>query len=118
MWYRIAGFAEECADIDHDTTAALQALARSQHVTLSTIVQGAWSLLLSHYSGSHDVVFGAAFSGRPAEVPGIESLIGPCVNNLPGARDHDARGIIASIGYRSCSSGSSLWHSTSTCRSN
>ena len=80
---RIAGFAEEFADIDHGTTAALQALARSQHVTLSTIVQGAWSLLISHYSGSHDVVFGAAFSGRPAEVPGIESLIGPCVNNLP-----------------------------------
>ena len=80
---QIAGFAEEFADIDHATTAALQALARSQHVTLSTIVQGAWSLLISHYSGSHDVVFGAAFSGRPAEVPGIESLIGPCVNNLP-----------------------------------
>ena len=46
-------------------------------------MQGAWSLLISHYSGSHDVVFGAAFSGRPAEVPGMESLIGPCVNNLP-----------------------------------
>ena len=58
-------------------------LARSQHVTLSTIVQGAWSLLLSHYSGSLDVVFGAAFSGRPAEVPRIDSLVGPCVNNLP-----------------------------------
>jgi amino acid adenylation domain-containing protein/non-ribosomal peptide synthase protein (TIGR01720 family) len=79
----IPGCAEEYADIDHPTTAALQALARFQHVTLSTIVQGAWSLLISHYSGSHDVVFGAAFSGRPTEVAGIESLVGPCVNNLP-----------------------------------
>jgi amino acid adenylation domain-containing protein/non-ribosomal peptide synthase protein (TIGR01720 family) len=76
-------FAEEYARIDRATTSRLQALARSQHVTLSTIVQGAWSLLLSHYSGSADVVFGAAFSGRPAELPGIESLVGPCVNNLP-----------------------------------
>lgn len=78
-----SGFADHAADLDEDATEALRALARSQHVTLSTIVQGAWSLLLSHYSGSLDVVFGAAFSGRPAEVPRIDSLVGPCVNNLP-----------------------------------
>ena len=77
------GIAEEYARLDRDAMAALQSLARSQHITLSTIVQGAWSILLSHYSGSPSVVFGAAFSGRPAEVPGIESLVGPCVNNLP-----------------------------------
>ena len=80
---RAGGFAEESARLDRDTTTALQSLAREQHITLNTIVQGAWSLLLSHYSGSLSVVFGAAFSGRPAEVPGIESLVGPCVNNLP-----------------------------------
>jgi amino acid adenylation domain-containing protein/non-ribosomal peptide synthase protein (TIGR01720 family) len=80
---RAAGFAEESIQLEARVTAALQSLARSQHVTLSTIVQGAWSLLLSHYSGSFDVVFGAAFSGRPAEVPGIESMVGPCVSNLP-----------------------------------
>jgi len=79
----VAGLAEESALIDQATTCALQTLARTQHVTLSTIVQGAWSLLLSHYSGSPDVVFGAAFSGRPPELSAIPSLIGPCVNNLP-----------------------------------
>jgi len=77
------GFAGETVHLDRDTTAVLQSLARSQRVTLSTIVQAAWALLLSHYSGSRDVIFGAAFSGRPAEVPGIESLVGPCVTNLP-----------------------------------
>jgi len=46
-------------------------------------VQAAWALLLGHYSATRDVVFGATFSGRPAEVPGIESLVGPCVSNLP-----------------------------------
>jgi amino acid adenylation domain-containing protein/non-ribosomal peptide synthase protein (TIGR01720 family) len=75
--------AEECTQLEQDTTAALQALARAQHLTLSTILQAAWSLLLSHYSGSPDVVFGAALSGRPAELSGIESLVGSCVNNLP-----------------------------------
>jgi amino acid adenylation domain-containing protein/non-ribosomal peptide synthase protein (TIGR01720 family) len=76
-------FAEHSASLDQETTTALLALARSQHVTLSTVVQGAWAILLSHYSDAPSIVLGAAFSGRPAEVPGIESLIGPCVNNLP-----------------------------------
>jgi acyl carrier protein len=46
-------------------------------------MNAAWALLLSHYSARSDVVFGASFSGRPAELRGIESLVGPCVNNLP-----------------------------------
>jgi non-ribosomal peptide synthetase component F len=46
-------------------------------------VQGAWAILLSHLSGRSEVVFGAAFSGRPAELAGVETLVGPCVNNLP-----------------------------------
>jgi non-ribosomal peptide synthetase component F len=46
-------------------------------------VQGAWALLLGHWSGERHVTFGAAFSGRPAELPGIASMVGPCVSNLP-----------------------------------
>ena len=64
-------------------TAALQSLARTLQVTLNTVVHGAWAIVLSHLSGRDDVVFGAAFSGRPAELPGVETLVGPCVNNLP-----------------------------------
>jgi amino acid adenylation domain-containing protein/non-ribosomal peptide synthase protein (TIGR01720 family) len=66
-----------------ETTAALGALARSHQVTLGTIVSGAWSLVLAHHSGRSDVVFGASFAGRPDQVPGIETMVGPCVNNLP-----------------------------------
>jgi non-ribosomal peptide synthetase component F len=32
-------------------TGRLRALAREQHLTLNTVVQGAWALLLSRYSG-------------------------------------------------------------------
>jgi non-ribosomal peptide synthetase component F len=55
------------------------------------VFNAAWSLLLAHYSGSTNVVFGAAFSGRPAELRGIEAMVGPCVNNLPVRTDlvHD-----------------------------
>ena len=66
-----------------EDTSSLQAIARANQITLSTIVQGAWALLLAHYNASNDVVFGAAFSGRPAELPGIETMIGPCVTNVP-----------------------------------
>ncbi len=69
--------------LDVATTAALQGLARELRVTLNTLVQGAWAILLGHLSGRDEVVLGAAFSGRPAELPGVETLVGPCVNNLP-----------------------------------
>jgi amino acid adenylation domain-containing protein/non-ribosomal peptide synthase protein (TIGR01720 family) len=62
---------------------ALRALARSRQVTLGTIVQGAWALVLHRAAGTDDVVFGAAFAGRPPEVPNVESMVGPCVNNVP-----------------------------------
>ncbi len=40
-------------------------------------------MLLSHYADSDDVLFGAAFSGRPEQIDGIETMIGPCVTNVP-----------------------------------
>ena len=64
-------------------TAALKALGRQHRLTLNTIVQGAWALLLGRYSGESDVVFGAAVSGRPAALPGVESTIGLFLNTLP-----------------------------------
>ena len=46
-------------------------------------MQGAWALLLHRQSGREDVVFGAAFSGRPPDLRGVESIVGPFVNNVP-----------------------------------
>jgi amino acid adenylation domain-containing protein len=62
---------------------ALQVFAQRLRVTLSTVVQAAWALLLSRYSGESDVVFGVTVSGRPAELDGIESTIGLFINTLP-----------------------------------
>jgi amino acid adenylation domain-containing protein len=66
-----------------DTTQALNRLARSQQLTMNTMVQGIWSLLLSRYGGTDDVVFGAMVSGRSVALPGIESIAGLFVNSLP-----------------------------------
>ncbi len=64
-------------------TADLRAFARRQQLTLNTLVQGAWALLLHAYSGETDIVFGATVSGRPAEIPGVESIVGLFINSLP-----------------------------------
>ncbi|WP_329790947.1 amino acid adenylation domain-containing protein [Lentzea sp. DG1S-22] len=69
--------------LPRDVTAELVALAREQRVTLSTVVQAAWAVLLSAYSGEDDVVFGLTVSGRPAELPGVESIVGLFINTLP-----------------------------------
>jgi amino acid adenylation domain-containing protein/non-ribosomal peptide synthase protein (TIGR01720 family) len=65
------------------TTQALQQFARAQRLTLNTLLQGAWALLLSRYSGSDDVVFGTTVAGRPAELPQVETMVGLFVNTLP-----------------------------------
>ncbi|MFO1417376.1 MAG: AMP-binding protein [Methylotetracoccus sp.] len=52
-------------------------------VTLNTLVQGAWALLLSRYSGRDEVMFGITVSGRPAELAGVEHIIGLFINTLP-----------------------------------
>lgn len=69
--------------LDVQTTHSLTQLARIQGLTLSVLIQSAWSVLLSRYSGSDDVVFGATVSGRPAEIVGVEQMIGLFINTLP-----------------------------------
>ncbi|HEY0603676.1 MAG TPA: amino acid adenylation domain-containing protein [Herpetosiphonaceae bacterium] len=64
-------------------TEALQALARQERITLNTIVQGAWAILLSRHSGDNDLVYGVTVAGRPPELTGFESMIGVFINTLP-----------------------------------
>jgi amino acid adenylation domain-containing protein len=78
-----AASAERQIRLNAGSTAALRAWARSQRLTLSTLIHGAWALLLSRYSGRSDVLFGITVSGRPAELAGIESIVGMFINVLP-----------------------------------
>jgi amino acid adenylation domain-containing protein/FkbH-like protein len=65
------------------TSAALSALAAEHQLTLGALLQGAWALVLNRYSGYKDVVIGAMVSGRPASLPGAESIAGRLGNTLP-----------------------------------
>ncbi|MHA4820551.1 condensation domain-containing protein, partial [Streptomyces aculeolatus] len=64
-------------------TAALGVWARGRGLTVNSVVQGAWALVLARLAGRSDVVFGATVAGRPAELPGVESMVGLFINTLP-----------------------------------
>ncbi|MED1018427.1 non-ribosomal peptide synthase/polyketide synthase [Bacillus atrophaeus] len=68
---------------DHEQTKQLQQIANQHQVTLNTLIQTLWGILLQKYSGSGDVVFGSVVSGRPAEIPGVEQMIGLFINTIP-----------------------------------
>ena len=65
------------------TATAMQALAQRHHITLNTLIQGVWSMLLSHISGQADVVFGATTAGRPPTLAGADTMVGLFINTLP-----------------------------------
>jgi amino acid adenylation domain-containing protein len=61
----------------------LAAAAKKYRVTLNTLFQAMWGLLLQRYNNTDDVLFGAVVSGRPAGIEGIESMVGLFINTVP-----------------------------------
>src|SRR5208282_4154785 len=67
---------EIIVELPEAITEALSREARSHGLTLNTILQGAWAILLGRLTGHDDVVFGTTVAGRPGEIPGIETMVG------------------------------------------
>jgi amino acid adenylation domain-containing protein len=66
-----------------DFTASLSAAAKTRRLTMNTIIQGAWAILLHRYTGEDDIIFGTTVSGRSPAVDGAESMVGCFINTLP-----------------------------------
>jgi amino acid adenylation domain-containing protein len=75
--------AREALRYSREFTSALGEFARTHGLTLNTLVQGAWAVVLARLSHRRDVVFGAVVSGRPAELPGAEQVVGLFINTVP-----------------------------------
>lgn len=69
--------------LSEDLIVALNTFVRKEKVTLNVLMQGVWALLLSRYSGQQDIVFGKVVSGRPPELEGASTIVGPFINTLP-----------------------------------
>lgn len=74
-----------------DIGPALQTLGRSRGLTMNTLLQGAWAIVLAEQLGSTDVVFGTVVSGRPAELPDVAATVGLFSNTIPVRFDIDPR---------------------------
>ncbi|MEV0252592.1 condensation domain-containing protein, partial [Nocardia sp. NPDC050712] len=81
-------------DYDADRTRRLTKHCAELGITVNTLVQAAWGITLGRLTGRSDVVFGATVSGRPAELPGVESMVGLFINTLPVRVRIDDRGTI------------------------
>ena len=86
---QVERYGDRRAAFQEETTSRLRAAAQERRLTLNTLIQGAWALLLARYAaasegvGAADVVFGTTVSGRPPDLPGSEATIGLFINTLP-----------------------------------
>ena len=70
-------------ELSIELTDRLLALARGHGVTLNTIFQGLWAVMLGRLTGRDDVTFGITVSGRPGELADVERMVGLLFNSLP-----------------------------------
>ncbi|WNM31472.1 amino acid adenylation domain-containing protein [Streptomyces sp. Li-HN-5-11] len=88
---------ELVVELAEELTAAAETAARSLGVTLNTLVQAAWGVLLGRLTGRSDVVFGQTVSVRPPELPNIASMVGFCINTVPTRVRWDEQGTVADL---------------------
>ncbi|MVP02340.1 amino acid adenylation domain-containing protein, partial [Paenibacillus sp. N10] len=70
-------------ELSRELSERVERTARQNQVTINTLIQTAWGLMLQTYNNSPDVVFGCVVSGRPADIQGVESMIGLFINTIP-----------------------------------
>ncbi|MCA2219507.1 condensation domain-containing protein, partial [Jidongwangia harbinensis] len=69
--------------LDAGLASGVSACARELGVTVNTVVQVAWGVVVGRLLGRSDVVFGVTVSGRPAELSGVEQMVGLFINTVP-----------------------------------
>ncbi|MEV6432219.1 amino acid adenylation domain-containing protein [Nocardia sp. NPDC051463] len=74
---------EVLGELTEQQTASLTDLARARGITVNTVIQMAWAIVLGAFTSRADVTFGATVSGRPPQIAGIESMIGLFINTVP-----------------------------------
>ncbi|NMP12235.1 non-ribosomal peptide synthetase, partial [Paenibacillus polymyxa] len=70
-------------ELDPTWSEAMYRIAKQQQVTINTLMQSVWGLILQQYNNNEDVVFGSVVSGRPTAIPGVEHMIGLFINTIP-----------------------------------
>lgn len=74
---------EHVFEIEKELTEKLKLIAKDNKVTVNTVFQSLWGVMLQKYNNTKDIVFGSVVSGRPPEIKGIEEMVGLFVNTIP-----------------------------------
>ncbi|NFP13414.1 condensation domain-containing protein, partial [Clostridium botulinum] len=69
--------------INKEKTKKLERIVKTEQVTMNTIIQAVWGILLQRYNNIDDVVFGTVVSGRNADIEGIDRMVGLFINTIP-----------------------------------
>ncbi|KAF6555683.1 non-ribosomal peptide synthetase, partial [Paenibacillus sp. EKM202P] len=70
-------------ELDPTWSEAMYRIAKQQQVTINTLMQSVWGVILQQYNNNEDVVFGSVVSGRPTDIAGVENMIGLFINTIP-----------------------------------
>jgi amino acid adenylation domain-containing protein/non-ribosomal peptide synthase protein (TIGR01720 family) len=84
-------------DLDIPFADDLRNLAKTLNISVSSIFQLAWALVLRSYTGADDVCFGYVTSGRDSEIDGIQDAFGPFINILLSRVTFDNDSTISSL---------------------
>ncbi|MBY0116224.1 non-ribosomal peptide synthetase [Paenibacillus xylanexedens] len=85
------------AELGKDLSERMDRVAKQRLVTVNTLLQAIWGVMLQKYNGTNDAVFGSVVAGRPAEIPGIESMIGLFINTVPVRVTSEADTVFADL---------------------
>ena len=80
---RPSGIGQLSIEFGPEVSHQIAEFAQGQGVTVNTLMQAAWALLLARYTGRDDVVFGTVVSGRTDQVKDVERIVGLFINTLP-----------------------------------
>ncbi|WP_240037057.1 amino acid adenylation domain-containing protein [Paenibacillus amylolyticus] len=85
------------AQLGKELSERMDQVAKQHLVTVNTLLQAAWGVMLQKYNGTHDAVFGSVVAGRPVEIPGVESMIGLFINTVPVRVTSEADTVFANL---------------------
>ncbi|PXW80826.1 non-ribosomal peptide synthase protein (TIGR01720 family)/amino acid adenylation domain-containing protein, partial [Nitrosomonas sp. Nm84] len=77
------GYGESIHPLSRTLTDDLVHFCKREHITINTVIQAAWALLLGQYTGQQTVTFGVTVAGRPTDLPGVDQILGLFINTLP-----------------------------------
>ena len=79
----VSTMVDVCLELSEAATNRLQTFAQRNHITVNTVAQAAWALLLSRYANQKDILFGVTVAGRPTELQGIQDTVGLFIQTIP-----------------------------------